>query len=49
MSAGLFLRTVTRPQDVESLQKIAPDCGMGFCDGCFTEKYPIPMEAGGED
>ena len=34
---------------VESLRKIAPDCGLGFCDGCFTENYPIPMETGGED
>lgn len=26
---------------VENLRKIAPDCTCGFCDGCFTEKYPI--------
>lgn len=34
---------------VENLQKIAPDCTCGFCDGCFTEKYPIPMEDSGKD
>ena len=34
---------------VESLQKIAPDRTCGFCDGCFTEKYPIPMEDSGAD
>lgn len=34
---------------VESLRKIAPDCACGFCDGCFTERYPISMENGGED
>ena len=34
---------------VENLQKIAPNCTCGFCDGCFTEKYPIPMENSGED
>ncbi len=34
---------------VESLRKIAPDCACGFCDGCFTEQYPIPVEDGAED
>lgn len=29
---------------VESLHKIAPDCARGFCDGCFTEHYPVPVE-----
>ena len=26
---------------VESLRKIAPDSKRGFCDACFTEKYPV--------
>ncbi len=26
---------------IESLGKIAPDSRCGFCDACFTEKYPI--------
>jgi len=26
---------------LESLHKIAPDAQCGFCDGCFTEKYPF--------
>ena len=26
---------------MESLYKIAPDCKNGFCDACFTEKYPV--------
>lgn len=34
---------------VESLHKIAPDCTCGFCDGCFTERYPVPVEEHGED
>ena len=34
---------------VESLRKIAPDCSCGFCDGCFTERYPVPVEEQGED
>ena len=29
---------------VDSLRKIAPECRCGFCDGCFTEHYPLPME-----
>jgi amidophosphoribosyltransferase len=29
---------------VDSLHKIAPECGCGFCDGCFTEHYPVPVE-----
>ena len=26
---------------LESLAKIAPDSESGFCDACFTEKYPV--------
>ncbi len=26
---------------VESLLKIAPNCPMTFCAGCFTDKYPV--------
>ncbi len=29
---------------VESLHKISPDCTRGFCDGCFTGNYPVPVE-----
>lgn len=29
---------------VEGLHKIAPNCACGFCDGCFTERYPISVE-----
>lgn len=29
---------------VDSLRKIAPECRCGFCDGCFTEHYPLPVE-----
>lgn len=29
---------------LESLHKIAPQCGCGFCDGCFTGRYPVPVE-----
>jgi amidophosphoribosyltransferase len=28
----------------EGLRNIAPNCVRGFCDGCFTEHYPIPVE-----
>lgn len=28
---------------VENLHKIAPDANCGFCDGCFTGKYPIEI------
>ncbi|MDR0812520.1 MAG: amidophosphoribosyltransferase [Oscillospiraceae bacterium] len=27
--------------DVDTLHSIAPDSTCGFCDACFTEKYPI--------
>jgi len=27
---------------IESLDTIAPDIKCGFCDACFTEKYPVP-------
>lgn len=27
---------------MESLKKIAPNCVCGFCDGCFSQHYPIP-------
>ena len=29
---------------LDSLSKIAPECRCGFCDGCFTERYPIPVD-----
>ncbi len=29
---------------LDSLAKIAPECRCGFCDGCFTEQYPIPVD-----
>ena len=29
---------------LEDLHQIAPDAACGFCDGCFTEKYPIEVE-----
>ena len=28
---------------MENLYKIAPDAKCGFCDGCFTEKYPLDI------
>ena len=28
---------------MENLYKIAPDARCGFCDGCFTEKYPLDI------
>ena len=28
---------------LESLGRIAPDSSCGFCDACFTEKYPVPQ------
>ncbi len=33
---------------LENLHKIAPNATCGFCDGCFTEKYPIDMTEWGE-
>lgn len=29
---------------VDSLGRIAPDCRCGFCTGCFTQHYPIPID-----
>ncbi len=31
---------------VENLHKIAPDARCGFCDGCFTERYPVEVSEG---
>lgn len=28
---------------LEALRQIAPDARCGFCEGCFTEQYPIPI------
>ena len=28
---------------LENLRKIAPDAGCGFCEGCFTERYPLQV------
>ena len=28
---------------LDALKRIAPDAACGFCDGCFTGKYPIPL------
>lgn len=28
---------------LEALRQIAPDAKCGFCEGCFTEQYPIPI------
>lgn len=28
---------------IEALHKIAPKAKCGFCDGCFTGKYPVPV------
>lgn len=28
---------------LEALGQIAPDAACGFCDGCFTGRYPIPL------
>ena len=29
---------------LDNLRRLAPDARCGFCDGCFTETYPIPVE-----
>ena len=29
---------------LDSLAKIAPDCRLGFCNGCFTRSYPVPVD-----
>ncbi len=31
---------------VENLHKLAPDAQCGFCDGCFTEQYPVEVGDG---
>jgi amidophosphoribosyltransferase len=31
---------------VENLGKIAPKAKCGFCDACFTERYPVSKESG---
>ena len=28
---------------LDALHQIAPDAACGFCDGCFTGKYPIDV------
>ena len=28
---------------LDALKRIAPDAVCGFCDGCFTGKYPMPL------
>ena len=28
---------------LEGLHRIAPEAACGFCDGCFTGNYPIPL------
>ncbi len=33
---------------LEGLRTIAPNARCGFCDGCFTGRYPIPVEAENE-
>ena len=33
---------------LENLHQIAPDAQCGFCDGCFTGKYPIPVDENGQ-
>lgn len=27
---------------IEALKNLAPECGLDFCDGCFTGHYPVP-------
>ena len=29
---------------LENLHKLAPDAQCGFCEGCFTQRYPIPVD-----
>ncbi len=29
---------------LENLRKLAPEAQCGFCEGCFTEQYPIPVD-----
>ena len=28
---------------LDALKRIVPDAACGFCDGCFTGKYPLPL------
>ena len=28
---------------IDSLKKIIPDADCGYCEGCFTGKYPIDV------
>ncbi len=28
---------------LDALHEIAPDASCGFCDGCFTGKYPLAL------
>lgn len=28
---------------IENLRKVAPDASCGFCEGCFTERYPLEI------
>ena len=28
---------------LNALKRVAPDAACGFCDGCFTGKYPMPL------
>ena len=34
---------------LEDLDKLAPDARCGFCRGCFTGRYPLPVEEQGEE
>ena len=34
---------------LEALHQIAPQADCGFCDGCFTGRYPLPVEEEGEE
>ena len=29
---------------IENLHRIAPGSGLGFCDACFTGRYPVDVE-----
>ena len=29
---------------LEDLHQLAPKAACGFCDGCFTERYPVDLE-----
>ena len=32
------------PYTLEDLHQLAPKAACGFCDGCFTERYPVDLE-----